>query len=211
MNFLGFENNRNTFKVLERSIHSKSSVMRRSNAESNSESLQIVICSIIKYKDQIALFTKQEFRGNRRFHNKNMIWVGGHLQKVDLDNLNNITVQKSMSNCVLREINEEIQLNFDIKPVYQGLIYDNTHPKSLIHLGVVFLLNIKEEKIMKTLNLKSFKELSGQIITVEFIPLIKEYFDDNIEELEPWSVDILKGIFNIDVSKARKSQQMVMF
>lgn len=209
LNFHGFDNNRNKFKVLERLSNKKSIIMRRSDAESNSSVIQAVVISYITYKNQICLFTKHEKFGNKRLHNKKIIWLGGHLQKIDLENLNDCTLQKSITNCLAREIEEEIQISIDVKPKYTGLVYDKTNPKSLQHIGIVFSIDIKDEKVFNSLNGKTFIELSGQGLSLDFVPAKQKYFTENIDSLEPWSANILGKVFNIHIKPT--SRQMVLF
>ena len=209
LNFLGFERDRNKLKVLERILTNHAKVKRRSDAESDINFIQPVIITLLTYKNKICVFMKHEKIGNKRLHNKRMLWLGGHLQKVDIDELPVRTFQKSVTNCLMREIEEEIQISLEIKPKFEGLVYDKTHPKSLQHLGVVFSIELKDKKIFDSINGKTFVELSGQGITLNFIPLDQQYFKENIEDLEPWSSDILNKLYNIRTKVTQT--QLVLF
>ena len=54
-------------------------------AEEQTEFIQLISCAVLKYSDNIAVFTKIEDSNNKRMHGKKMIWVGGHLQIEDVD------------------------------------------------------------------------------------------------------------------------------
>lgn len=211
LNIIGFEKGKNRFKILERLLNKYATAQRRSIVEEDKQKLQIVVCSIIRYEDKIALFTKHEIHSDKRFHGKNMIWLGGHLHESDIDNKENITLQKSVTNCLIREIEEEIQIAPKRKPVFKGVVYDKTHTKSLRHLGIVFQIELKDPNIFNSINLKTLTEPPGQSITIEFIPLKEKSFIKNIDMLEPWSIDILQQLFNIDLSKQTKPRQTILF
>jgi len=134
LDILGLDNNKNKFKTLERIIKNDKIINRRSMSENDVGQIQIVVIGILTYDDNIAVFTKKEISERNRFHNKNTVWIGGHLQNTDIDNDEDITVLKSMTNCLRREIEEEIHFQFDTTPTLQGLVYDKTHSKSLQHL-----------------------------------------------------------------------------
>ncbi|NLT50787.1 MAG: hypothetical protein GXX85_07735 [Ignavibacteria bacterium] len=209
---IGFEKDRNKFQTLERIIKKHQKIVRRKDAEEDIGLVQIIVCAILTYKNKIAIVTKNEI-GNRRLHNKKMIWAGGHLQFNDADEYPELTILKSMKNCLKRELQEEFEMDYDtdITSNWKGIVYDNTHPKSLLHLGVVFQIDIKDEFMMRTLDKKNFRELSGQGNYIEFVDLDQKYFRENNVELEPWSVDILSSLFNITTKITKDSSQMVIF
>jgi len=211
LSIVGFNNERNQFKILERIINSHSEIQRRSIAENDTKKLQLIVCTVITFNNQIALFTKHEIRSDKRFHNKNMVWIGGHVHNSDIDDSSKVTLQKTVTNCLIREIEEEIQLPVNINPVFKGLVYDNTSSRSLQHLGIVFEIELRNINTYKAINLKTFTELSGQSITIEFVPLEKEYLIDKFDKIESWSVDILCSLYNIDLSNVRETSQLVMF
>lgn len=211
MNIIGFEKDKNKLKILERLLKRYAIAQRRSIAEEDEQKLQIVVCSVIRYEDKIALFTKYEVHSNNRFHGKDMIWLGGHLHESDLDNKEDITLKKSLSNCLIREIEEEIQISNIPNPIFKGIVYDMTHTKSLRHLGIVFQIELKDPDVFNSINLKKPTEPPGQSIRIEFVPLEENSFIKNIDILEPWSIDILKQSFNIDLSKQKKPRQTILF
>jgi predicted NUDIX family phosphoesterase/thymidylate kinase len=211
LNIAGFIKEKNKYKTLERLLKVYSTTQRRSIVEEDTQKLQIVVCSVIKYKNRIALFEKNEIRGDKRLHKKNMIWLGGHLHRSDIESEDKFTLRKSLINCLNREIEEEIQISTNLNPIFKGLVYDKTHSKSLLHLGIVFQIELKDLDIFRSINLQTFFELSGQSNFVEFFPLEKTIFVERIDKLEPWSIDILKQLFDIDLSEVRKSNQTILF
>lgn len=210
LNITGFTQDRKKIKILDRFIKKNTEILKRSDAEDNPNVLQIIACAIIKYEGKIALFTKNEINKNQRLHNKNMIWVGGHLHKADLNNFDKSTVLKVLKKCLLREIQEELKIDIPLKPKFKGIVYDNTHRKSLIHLGFLFQIELKNKNIFEQLNLRTIPELSGQSNTIEFIPIEREEFKKRIDALEPWSIDILKKLYNINLSGERKPNQRLL-
>lgn len=211
LNIAGFTKEKNKYQILQRLLKLYSTTQRRSIAEEDTQKLQIVVCSVIKYENQIAIFEKHEIHGDKRLHKKNMIWLGGHLHRSDIDNEDKSTLHKSLINCLNREIEEETQIPDNLNPIFKGLVYDKTHGKSLLHLGIVFQIELKNLNIFRSINFQTFHELSGQSHFVEFIPLEKKRFLERIDILEPWSMDILKQLFDIDLSEVRKSNQTILF
>lgn len=209
---VGFESDRVKLQVLERIIKKNQKIVRRKDAEDDINLIQVIVCAIFSYKGKIALITKKEI-GDKRLHNKRMIWAGGHLQFIDADEYPELTILKSMKNCLKRELEEEFEIDYDsdITSNWKGIVYDNTHPRSLRHIGVVFQLEIKDEFMMRSLDKKLFKELSGQGNFIEFVDLTQEYFLENKIELEPWSVDILNSLYGIKTKTPKDSAQMVIF
>lgn len=212
LDLIGFNRERPKFATLERIIEKNKKIIRRKEAELSDSVIQIIVCSVFTYKNQIAIITKKEV-GDKRLHNKKMIWAGGHLQFNDFDEYPELTILKSMKNCLKRELEEEFEIDYDSepKPILKGLVYDNTHPKSLKHLGVVFQIDIKDEFMMRSLNNRYFKELSGQGNHIEFVERSQKYFNNKEIQLEPWSRDILKSLFKIEANITEDSNQMVIF
>jgi len=212
LDFIGFESERSKFQILERIIMKNKKIVRRKDAEISDELVQIIVCSVFTYKNQIAIITKKEI-GDKRLHNKKMIWAGGHLQFNDIDDYPELTLLKSMKNCLRRELEEEFEIDYDSEPtpLWKGIVFDNTHHKSLRHLGVVFQIDIKDEFMMRSLNNRTFKELSGQGNHIEFVDLTQKYFNNKEIMLEPWSNYILKNLFGIESQITEDSDQMVIF
>ncbi|MBU2628819.1 MAG: hypothetical protein KKE61_09385, partial [Proteobacteria bacterium] len=211
LNFSGLTNDVNKFKVLERIIKTNSDKDKRSFVENQPHSIQIIVMAYIVCNKKIALFTKREITADKRFHNKRIAWIGGHLQSADIEENGEKTVLKSMLNCLQREIFEEISLSLDSRPVFKGLTYDRTNSKSLQHLGVVFQIDLKDEKIMNSINLKAYKELSGQEIEIEFVDLTPKAFSERIDSIEPWSYSILESLLSIDMEGISTERQLVLF
>ena len=199
-------------QLILKSIFSDKYLMyeRRSIVENDYNKIQIVVCAYFEYDNKIAVFTKYETDTNQRFHEKKMIWVGGHLQNIDIENINESTPEKILANCLAREIYEELEMSLDITPVYKGVVYDKTNRKSYQHLGIVFKVKLKDDYQYKTLNNKRFTELSGQSINVQFVDLNLQAFSDvGINTIEPWSADILHNIHSLNIHPSDK--QLVMF
>lgn len=210
MQFVGFNQDRRIYEVLERVLKTKKYTKNRSDSEADNSSIQIVVVCVITYQNQIAIFKKIEVSSDKRLHEKQMVWIGGHLQSSDLENEEH-TVYKSMLNCLNRELNEEIEFALESNMKLKGLVYDNTHQRSTQHLGVIFSVELKNEFVYKSLADKVFKEMSGQATEISFVPRTSEFFQSEIASLEPWSVDILKGLFNINVDRPTGNQQMYIF
>ena len=207
-----FSESKNDLNKIQNVFTNKSyTFMSRSKAEDDSSFLQIIVCSYITHRDSIMVFRKKEIDKNNRLHNKQVIWIGGHLQKKDLES--NTKIHDIFYKCLKREIHEEITLDLDdkFKPEYKGMVYDKSHTKSLLHLGIVYHIKLKDDFNISNLDNKTFKELSGQEIDIELIPLKSELFQAKIESIEPWSSNILNSIFKIIIPVPKDRKQMVLF
>jgi predicted NUDIX family phosphoesterase len=211
LEIVGINIDRNQFKILERIIDTHSIVQRRSSAEEDQNNIQLVVCTVIKYNNTIAIFKKHEIKSDKRFHQKEMLWIGGHVHSTDKRKLDNWTLQKTITKCLKREIEEEIQLPVNTSPIFKGLVYDQTSSRSLQHLGIVFEINLKDINLYRSIDKKSFTELSGQSISVEFVTLKEQELLEKLESFESWSVDILKTLYNIDLTNIREERQLALF
>ncbi len=211
INLIGFSEERKHFKTLERIVKNEFSLIKRSIAENETEYIQLISCVILKHKNKIAVFTKIEDSEKKRLHNKQMIWVGGHLQCDDVDELKNLTLNQSLINCLKRELDEELQLEITKRPTYKGLVYSTTHPKSIIHLGIVYEYEINDDFLVKSLDQKTIIERTGKGSYVEFISLNQETISSYTNKIEPWSVAILKSLYGIKIPANKSESQLFMF
>lgn len=177
----------------------------RTKAEESLNNVQIIVGAYFLYKESISLITRDE---PGSLNKKNMIWIGGHLQKNDVNNDN---IFNSLVNCLIREIKQELQISdtHDLIPELKGLIYDNTSSESSRHLCVMFEIKIGDYNIYAALNNKKFYESDSKSFYLKFLELNEENFK-NIK-LENWSVDTLQYLFKINAKRIENSQQLRIF
>lgn len=133
-------------------------------------------------------------------NDKLLLYIGGHVRIED--NIDD-DILKTFKKALHREIEEEIGESIKIHNTEPFLIYKTDHPKSKKHLGVCYFIEMpledkkfklkSDEFIMKTGSTKS-----GQVME------INEIINKHSKNLESWSREILKKIFNreIDDTKA---------
>jgi predicted NUDIX family phosphoesterase len=110
-----------------------------------------------------------------------VVWAGGHVN--DQDSLS----QDALKTCLVRELEEELQLQTSPEQLELiGATYMPKDGKSTKHIGIVYLLQIKDVEIV--LNPNEHVESSDLFITP------KQALKD-IQSLEPWSRSIIEGYF----------------
>jgi predicted NUDIX family phosphoesterase len=210
LDFVGFESNKELLKMLIKQILIHPQHLKRSIVESDQTKVQIVVCTIIKCGTNILLFKKKEISADQRFNDKHMIWIGGHLRKDDYIDMSPPNVEKAFKSCLRRELEEEINYCGNAELEFKGLVYDKTNFRSLQHLAVVYIMNIKDISVMQSLHKKTFRELAGQQLEAEFIDLSEQNSFFNVQSVEPWSCDMLQSLFNISIHPSKREQQLLL-
>lgn len=126
---------------------------------------------------------------------KILLYLGGHIRDEDKSE----SIYKTFSNCLKRELSEEIDLSITIQNKPSLIIYSDSNDKSKKHLCVCYVIKQDlDEKNFKP-NPKEFiqkkgKSQSGHIL--ELSEITKDY-----DSLEDWSKYILENIFNYNPPK----------
>jgi predicted NUDIX family phosphoesterase len=164
----------------------------------------------LQYRDTIMLVTRREPDARQRFHQRQAIWVGGHLRWEDVVDSKGPTLMEALKTCLRRELEEEICLRQPVDINYKGLCYDRSHPRSLRHLAVVFHAQVPKA-VMESLNKKAYREPAGQELYLEFVPIDQRVIEQSVRSVEPWSADILKALYGIVVPTAARGEQLLLF
>lgn len=183
---------------------------RRSEAERDEQRAQLVVCAVITYKDESVLVStrREPPQANQRLHGMRAVWAGGHLRWGDLEEVgvsDRLGLEAGLRRCLLRELQEELGLREPLKATFEGLVYDTTHRRSILHLGFVFRVRVDDPAVMMGLHRQEFAEYGGQGLSTEFVPLGEV---GKLEGLEAWSIDILGGLFRIRVGRPKAEQQL---
>lgn len=164
----------------------------------DSENLQIVPIAIItnKEKDRLLVVKKNTRRTSKDSpeRDKLLTYIGGHIRKEDEKQSTIDTIRKALR----REIQEEIEESIYINNNKSFLIYTPDNDKSRKHLAVCYVIetDLTDKKIKLSSDefiMKTGKTKSGHLLGIN--ELIKEK-----NNLESWSKEILKHIFNLDVN-----------
>lgn len=116
----------------------------------------------------------------KRLYGKWSIGVGGHV------NANSVKGNPIL-NTLKVEIEEEIDINEKMKPELFGYINDDGDSVGRHHFGIVYLINMKSDKI----GIKSPELIEGKMISLQDFEKIPK------QEIERWSLFVYEKIKNI--------------
>ena len=170
------------------SISSKGLFMDRSVAENDEAYKQIIPYLVYQYKDSFFLMQRSNNCGEQRLRNCYALGIGGHVRESDLQN------SQSILDWARREFLEEVAFTGKYKPVFLGLINDDSNAVGRVHLGLVFLL----EGDSKNINIRSELK-SGKLVTLEELEACKE-------ELQSWDRIILNHLITLLEHKGKPRQ-----
>lgn len=145
--------------------------LKREVAEINYDCFQIIPYVLIKKGDAFFCTKRTKKQTEARLHDKISLGVGGHLNPEDgpLDEI----IKMGM----IRELEEELFFFHHEKKTFLGLLVDFSTDVSLVHLGLVYLIETKDEVAIKETD-----KMSGFWLHQEEIQL-----QENYENLESWS------------------------
>lgn len=159
--------------------------MKRVIAEQNYDYKQpIPYWILISQDDKIFVYKRWWKNSNaweKRLHNRVSIWVWGHIEKKDIEDLNpkfNI-----IENVLLREINEETNLGIEDIDWIKLVWYINNDVDDVwkVHFGLVYLVKVKNPQKVKLMDWEIDK---GWFFSIEEI---KKIFNDENNIVEEWS------------------------
>ena len=190
----------NDFKLLTNQIIE---YKERDFVEASIELIQPLPIVVItnKKRDKVLVVKKSEKKTSKDSpeRNKVLLYLGGHIRSEDSKSNLKSTINKSLR----REIKEEIGESINVDNIIPFLIYTpNYSTKSKKHLAICYVVEMdfsgrkfkltSDEHVMKT-----GKTISGHTIS------IKRLIQDEYDNLESWSIEILKKVFNVE----KKNQQ----
>lgn len=158
--------------VLYSGIASDYEYRLRSIVEREYEYRQIIPYAIVKYKDKYLLLKRKSAQNEERLHDMYSVGVGGHINKID----GLIGIKNIIREGFRRELNEEVSIKCGYNVNYMGIIRDNSTDVAKLHLGIVYMLDLKEDNI----NIIEVDKMSG---SMKDYNEIGQYYDN----MESWS------------------------
>ncbi len=149
---------------------------RRRDAEIDTSLVQLISVFIVRFGDLYLTHKRTKRLPESRLHGFYSLILGGHLTPDDIEPLFNRLDTH-------RELLEELKLGYIPEIKYKGLLYDDSRDVSKIHLGIVFDVNLKNEKY--EIGEKGFL-MDSKFETIEEIR-------DRIDDFENWSQLIING------------------
>ena len=152
--------------------------MRRKEAEKNPNYKQLIPYVIIENNNTILSYQRGVLLSEERLLHNHSIGVGGHIS-IDDPNLFSTSYEEGM----YREINEELHIDTDYQEKIVALLNDDSNEVGKVHIGVIHILRINEQKIRK-------KEKS--INNPHFVSI--QSLKTNIGKYENWSRICIENI-----------------
>lgn len=187
--FQGFRSSREV--DYEKRILTHLSYMRRGDAEENSSFKQPIAYTLVVNPEIQKIFSYQRSFQDERYPEKRLqgkwSWgVGGHIEKLDIREGNPIHIS------MLRELQEEIQVNGSIRPKVLGYINDDEDEVGRVHFGILYLAITDATEVLP----KDPEIASGEFRTVEELEEICK-----THEVEGWSKIALNPIKQLFTDK----------
>ncbi len=151
----------------------------RAEAETDPSFKQLIPYLVLRCGDQVFHYLRGQAGAEVRLRAKRLIGIGGHIS-ADEDSLQSDPYRAGM----LRELNEEIEIQTMFRERPFGLINDDATPVGEVHLGVVHLLELNEPKV--------FPREAG-IAKVGFAALAELWKQP--DEFESWSRLVMEAMF----------------
>jgi predicted NUDIX family phosphoesterase/thymidylate kinase len=172
----------------------------RSSVESNPSLLQPVPIAVITDKEKQYVLTvkkrKNAVSEDSPEKDKILLYVGGHSRAEDLTDINSKDLLSVCRYTLHREVKEELGISISFDEIEPYIIYTPDIPKSKQHVAICFIVerdDIDELKFRideKELILNRGTSKSGTFQSVS------ELFQEESQNLEPWSIEIINNLFN---------------
>lgn len=145
--------------------------MPRPRAEQDPSYRQIIPYALVKYQNSYFLMRRTRGGGEARLHDLYTLGVGGHINPGD-------EIGSPLLDGLRRELWEEVGIeHYLAEPV--GFIVMRDSPVSMVHAGVVFVVEpLEEPRVMEV------EKLEGRLASLEEIRAIQD-------KLEGWSQVVL--------------------
>jgi predicted NUDIX family phosphoesterase len=148
----------------------------RAQAETDPTHKQIIPYAIITHNNRVLHYVRGKKAGEQRLVAKGSIGIGGHMNQED-ESLFNFAIDEAAYRAgVEREVNEEIRIESPFEDRIVALLNDDTTEVGRVHLGIVHVFRLAEEKVQKR---------EAMITNVGFLE--KEELLARRENLETWS------------------------
>ena len=149
----------------------------RAQAENDPTHKQIIPYAIIAHGDTVLHYVRGKKAGEQRLVAKGAIGIGGHMNEEKDELLWNFAIDEAAYRAgVEREVNEEIRIETTFEDRIVALLNDDTTEVGRVHLGIVHVFRLAEEKVQKR---------EAMITNMSFLK--KEELLARRDNLETWS------------------------
>ena len=121
----------------------------RAQAENDPTHKQIIPYAIIAHDHTVLHYVRGKKAGEQRLVAKGSIGIGGHMNQED-ESLFNFAIDEAAYRAgVEREVNEEIKIETPFEDRIVALLNDDTTDVGRVHLGIVHVFRLAEERVQK--------------------------------------------------------------
>ncbi len=121
----------------------------RAAAEHDPTHKQIIPYAIIAHGNRVLYYVRGKKAGEQRLVAKGSIGIGGHMNQEDELLFNYAIDEAAYRAGVEREVNEEIKIETAFEDRIVALLNDDTTEVGRVHLGIVHVFRLAEEKVQK--------------------------------------------------------------
>jgi predicted NUDIX family phosphoesterase len=147
------------------------SFRKRKEVETDRSLKQLIPYAILKCKDEVFVYRRGEWQGEKRLYGNYSLGVGGHISISDAK-LIGITYEEGL----LREVKEEVTIRSPYTKSLAGLLNDDSNDVGKVHLGVVHVFDLERPDIT-----------SNETSLVETCFMKPEELRAKIDQFENWS------------------------
>ena len=159
-------------------INSHGQFLKRDSAETNYDYFQVIPYMVIFRGNEVFLTKRTKKQSEIRLHEKRSIGVGGHLNHGDG------ALEQIVRSGMNRELKEELEDFNHSEPKFLGTLIDDSVDVSLVHLGLVYRLDTKEE-----IRIRETGKMEGVFVT------LNQLADGRLfSTLESWSAMLTKHL-----------------
>lgn len=198
------------FDVFNKILNGSLNFDLREKVEKNLDAIQpIPIVVITDYKIKRVLTVKKTARAvseDDPEKDKLLIYIGGHTRiedKTEKDIHNNLSI---FNYTLLREMREEIGVNFSLDDTTPFCIYTPDTEKSKCHIAICYHIKVDDKKRL-AIDPEELIQNKGRSKSGKFHS-ISELISNENEAFESWSIEIMKKCFGVTATPS-KSQLSV--
>lgn len=158
----------------------------RSQAEQDTEVVQIIGCGVLSYNDEIFLFARKERDPKYRLFGHRTIWQGCHVAEDNRESGLNLVKHR-----LLERISSSLFLSRTFPLTAIGYCWDRNNDESKLHFGVIFKVDIDNDHTAADLRKKEFRRTRGHGLAGGFVSIAD--LTNELATLETWSRSTVTG------------------
>lgn len=172
-------------------LRSQIRFMKRSEAESQPECVQLVACGVhVDRESKLLILKRSPDDEKAALYGRETLWKGAHVEKTGSFGIERaggedvLSVVDEAWPVLLRRLREDLHLQTALVPEFLGFAWDQEQEPR--HLGLMFRIPIQSDYIARSMEKKFRRSGRFHTLTGEFRS-IAELRAQHINDLEPWS------------------------